>query len=151
MISKFLTMLLALCLITVLFTASCTPTAGAPTSTIDHVRTGGTPETVHHHAQGNRLDAGDALVKIISPEDGAVLKDNAVIVRVETLNWPLGEQGRHWHLYVNGAEQGMSQGNSPVLQARDLRPGENTFEVVLSNELHQELNATATIVVRYEP
>ena len=73
-----------------------------------------------------------------------------VIVRVETTNWPLGEEGHHWHLYVNGKEQGMSQGNSPALQARDLLPGENTIEVVLSNELHQELNATDKITVRFD-
>ena len=151
MIRRFLASLTALCVITILVTTSCTPTADAPTPTIDPAQTGGTPAAVHHHAQGNRLDAGDALIKIVSPQDGAVLKANAVIVRVETLNWPLGEQGHHWHLYVNGAEQGMSQGSSPAVQARDLRPGENTIEVVLSNDLHQELNATDTIDVRYEP
>ena len=151
MICKSLTMLAALCLIVALIASGCTQPAGAPTPTIDPIQAGETPEAVHHHAQGNRIEAGDALVKIVSPQDGDVLKSNSVIVRVETLNWPLGEEGHHWHLYVNGAEQGMSQGNSPALQARDLRPGENTIEAVLSNDLHQELNATDMIVVRYEP
>jgi hypothetical protein len=32
-----------------------------------------------------------------------------------------------------------------------LQPGENVIEAVLSNKLHQELNATHKIVVRYEP
>jgi hypothetical protein len=148
---KFLTTLAALCLIAAVIASGCTQPTGALTPTIDPMQMEGTPQAGHNHAQGNRIDAGDALIKIVSPQDGAVLKENAVIVRVETLNWPLGEQGRHWHLYVHGAEQGMSQGNSPALQARDLRPGENTIEVVLSNDLHQELNATDTIVVRYEP
>jgi hypothetical protein len=62
----------------------------------------------------------------------------------------LGEEGHHWHLYVNGKEQGMSQGNAPALQARDLQPGDNVIEVTLSNELHQELNTTDMITVRYE-
>jgi hypothetical protein len=62
----------------------------------------------------------------------------------------LGEEGHHWHVYVNGQEQGMSQGNSPALQARDLQPGENIIEAVLSNELHQELNATDKITVRFD-
>jgi hypothetical protein len=151
MIRKFLALLIAPCVLLLAMASGCTVSAGVPTSTVEPAPTEGTPEAVHHHAQGNRIDAGDALIKIVAPQDGDVLKSNSVIVRVETLNWPLGKLGHHWHLYVNGAEQGMSQGNSPALQARDLRPGENTIEVVLSNELHQELNATDTISVRYEP
>ncbi len=99
---------------------------------------------------GDRVDANGAAVKITSPQDGAVLDVPTVIVRVETTNWPLGEAGHHFHLYVNGQVQGMSQGNSPAIQARDLQPGENILEVVLSNEQHQELNATNKISVRYE-
>ena len=44
----------------------------------------------------------------------------------------------------------MSQGNAPALQARDLQPGDNVIEVTLSNELHQKLNATNMIALRYE-
>jgi hypothetical protein len=110
----------------------------------------GTPDADHEHDHGERVEANGAAVKITAPQDGEVLSQPTVIVRVETTNWPLGEAGHHFHLYVNGTEQGMSQGNSPALQARDLQPGENTFEVVLSNELHQELNATHKISVRYE-
>lgn len=98
---------------------------------------------------GDRIAANGASVRIIAPQHTAVLDQDSVIVRVETTNWPLGE-GKHWHLYVNGKEQGMSQGNSPALPARDLQPGENILEAVLSNELHQELNATDRITVRYE-
>ena len=108
-----------------------------------------TPMDMSEHDHGARLEAQGASVKIVSPQAGAVLEHNAVIVRVETTHWPLGE-GKHFHLYVNGQEQGMSQGSNPSLQARDLQPGENTLEVVLSNDLHQELNATDKIVVRVE-
>ncbi len=101
------------------------------------------------HDHGERIDANGAAVKIISPKDGAVLDRPTVIVRVETTNWPLGEDERHWHLLVNGKEQGMSQGNAPALQASDLQPGENVIEAVLSNKLHQELNATHKITVHY--
>lgn len=107
------------------------------------------PMDMSEHDHGARLEAQGASVKIVSPQAGAVLENNAVIVRVETTNWPLGE-GKHFHLYVNGQEQGMSQGSNPSLQARDLQPGENTLEVVLSNDLHQELNATDKIVVRVQ-
>ncbi len=102
------------------------------------------------HDHGERIDANGAAVTIVAPQNGEVLNRPLVIVRVETVNWPLGEAGHHWHLYVNGKEQGMSQGNSPALQARDLQPGENIIEAVLSNELHQELNATDRITVRFD-
>ncbi len=120
------------------------------TPTPEHGHRAGTPETDHGHDHGERIDANGAAVKIIAPEHNAVLDRDNVIVRVETTNWPLGEAGHHWHLYVNGKEQGMSQGNAPALQARDLQPGDNIIEVVLSNELHQELDATDMIAVRYE-
>jgi hypothetical protein len=127
------------------------------TPTPDHMHMEGTPEGAHHdegtpeadHDHGERIDANGALVKIIAPKDGEVLDRDNVIVRVETTNWPLGEEGHHWHLYVNGQEQGMSQGNAPALQARDLQPGGNLIEVTLSNELHQELDATDKIMIRY--
>jgi hypothetical protein len=120
------------------------------TPTPDHMLDmGGTPMPPDGHNH-ERIPANGAAVKIIAPEHNAVLDRPMVIVRVEVANWPLGEAGHHWHLYVNGQEQGMSQGNSPALQARDLRPGENIIEAVLSNELHQELNATDTITVRFD-
>jgi hypothetical protein len=127
------------------------------TPTPDHPHMEGTPEGDHHdegtpatdHDHGDRIPANGAAVTIVAPQDGDVLDRDNVIVRVETTNWPLGEEGHHWHLYVNGKEQGMSQGNSPSLQARDLQPGDNLIEVTLSNELHQELDTTDQITIRY--
>jgi hypothetical protein len=120
------------------------------TPTPDHMlEMDGTPMPPDGHNH-ERIPANGAAVKIIAPQDGAVLDRDNVIVRVETTNWPLGEAGHHWHLYVNGKEQGMSQGNAPALQARDLQPGANVIEATLSNELHQELNAIAKITVRSE-
>ena len=121
------------------------------TPTPDHMMDmGGTPMPPDEHDHGDRIDANGASVKIIAPAHNTVLDRDTIIVRVETTNWPLGEEGHHWHLYVNGKEQGMSQGNAPALQARDLQPGDNVIEVTLSNELHQELNTTDMITVRYE-
>jgi hypothetical protein len=151
--------LLAALLLAVFALAGSAQAEGTPTPEPDHMHREGTPESDHHaegtpeadhgHEHGERIDAHGAAVKIVAPQHNAVLDRDTVIVRVETTNWPLGE-GKHWHLYLNGKEQGMSQGNSPALQARDLQPGENIIEVVLSNELHQELNATDMIAVRYE-
>ncbi len=99
---------------------------------------------------GARLDANGASVTITFPKNGDVLSVPTVVVRVETTNWPLGEAGHQFRLYVNGQDQGVSQSDSPAMPARDLRPGDNTLEVVLVNEQHQELNATDKINVRYD-
>ncbi len=107
------------------------------------------PGDEHGEEHGERIDAGDASIRIVSPADGAVISADSVVVKVETINWPLGE-GKHWHLYVDGKEQGMSQGNSDTLMAHDLAPGEHAIEVVLSNELHQELDASDQIEIRVE-
>jgi hypothetical protein len=149
MFRKWLITMVALLFVATFAVAGRAQADGTPTP--DHMMDmDGTPMPPDEHDHGPRLDANGAAVKIISPKDGAVLDRDNIIVRVETTNWPLGEDERHWHLRVNDKEQGMSQGNAPALQASDLQPGENVIEAVLSNKLHQELNATHRIVVRYE-
>jgi hypothetical protein len=147
MFRKSLIIIVTLLVLAAFGTSGSAQADGTPTP--DHMMDmGGTPMPPDGHDH-ERIPANGAAVKITAPQNGEVLNRPLVIVRVETTNWPLGE-GKHWHLYVNGQEQGMSQGNSPALQARDLQPGENTIEAVLSNELHQELNATDTITVRFD-
>jgi len=148
MFRKSLIIIVTLLLLVAFGSSRSAQADGTPTP--DPMNMSSTPEANDTHDHGDRIDANGAAVTIVAPQDGEVLNQPLVIVRVETTNWPLGEEGHHWHLYVNGKEQGMSQGNSPALQARDLQPGENTFEVTLSNELHQELDATDKITVRYE-
>jgi hypothetical protein len=101
------------------------------------------------HGHGERIDAGGASIRIVAPADGTTVTSSSVLVQVETTDYALGD-GRHFHLYVNGTERGMSQGNSDTMAANDLQPGENTIEVVLSNDQHQELDAAASITIRYE-
>jgi hypothetical protein len=96
------------------------------------------------------IDAPGATIKILSPANGATLTDSSVIVRVETTNLPLGKDGVHFHLYVDGKVQGMSEGASASLMARDLTAGEHTFEVVLANGLHQELKVSDMIKVNVQ-
>jgi hypothetical protein len=135
-------------LLLLLALASTSRVQADATPTPDHGHMESTPEA-DEHDHGARIPANGAEVKIIAPKDGDVLERDNVIVRVETTNWPLGE-GRHWHLYVNGKEQGMSQGNASALQARDLQSGENVIEATLSNELHQELDTTDKIIIHYD-
>lgn len=114
---------------------------------VGSARADGTPTP---QSPGARLDANGASVAITFPKNGDVLNVPTVVVRVETTDWPLGEAGRQFRLYVNGQDQGVSQGVSPAMPAHELRPGDNTLKVVLVNEQHQELNATDTINVRYD-
>jgi hypothetical protein len=44
----------------------------------------------------------------------------------------------------------MSQGSSDSMAAADLEPGEHVIEAVLSNEEHQELDATDSVTIRVE-
>lgn len=122
--------------------ARALPLAQESTPTAEH-------EEGEEHEHGERIEAGDASIRITSPVDGAVVTENSVRVDVETTNFELGED-RHFHLYVDGHEQGMSQGTSKSLMAVDLQPGDNVLEVVLSNEEHQELDASHTITIQYD-
>jgi hypothetical protein len=124
------------------------------TPTLDHdanVNGGDDHDADASHADehGERIDAGDASIRILSPADGAMISEPSALIRVETTNYLLGE-GKHWHLYVDGNSRGMSQGNSDTMAATDLEPGEHVIEVVLSNEQHQELDATDTITIHVE-
>jgi hypothetical protein len=158
MLRKFITLLiLAGLFMAASFVASAPASASLQaqaTPTMDHdanVNGGDDHDADAPHAEehGERIDAGDASIRIVSPADGAMINESSAIIRVETTNYPLGE-GHHWHLYVDGHERGMSQGNSPTLAATDLEPGEHLIEVVLSNEQHQELDATDTITIHVE-
>jgi len=98
---------------------------------------------------GHRLPADGATIRIVSPEDGATLSGRSITVKVETANFTLGN-GNHWHVYVDGNERGMSQGNSDTQVVSDLEPGEHEIEAVLSNSEHQELDAADHIIVHLE-
>jgi hypothetical protein len=112
----------------------------------------GTSMPMDNMPMGNGpIDAPGAAIKILSPADGATITDNSVIVRVETTNLPLGKDGVHFHLYVDGKVQGMSDGASASLMAHDLTAGEHTFEVVLANGLHQELKVSDMIKANVQP
>ena len=62
----------------------------------------------------------------------------------------MGEDGNHWHVYVNGSSWGMVMGRNTSEIVRGLEPGEHQIEVYLSLESHEELEdgdgVTITIV-----
>jgi hypothetical protein len=98
----------------------------------------------------DRISANGGTIKIITPAAGATIKNSSVIVKVETANLALGQGGTHFHLYVDGIIQGMSEGASTSIMAHDLTPGEHTFAVVVANGLHREMDASDLIKVNVE-
>lgn len=99
----------------------------------------------------DRLSANGGTIKIVSPIDGAIINSGSAIVKVQTTNLTLGQSGVHFHLYVDGILQGMSEGASASIMAHDLTPGQHTFEVVAANGLHRELDASDLIKVSVQP
>jgi hypothetical protein len=98
----------------------------------------------------DRISANGGTIKIITPAAGATIKNSSVIVKVQTANLALGQGGTHFHLYVDGIIQGMSEGASTSIMAHDLTSGEHTFEVVVANGLHREMDASDLIKVNVE-
>ncbi len=81
-----------------------------------------------------------AAIHLESPPDGAVFAAGQVVpVRVSVENFTLGEDGNHWHVYVDGQPQRMIMGNILTAELPDLPPGEHTISVYLSNGEHADL------------
>jgi hypothetical protein len=97
------------------------------------------------------INAQGGTIKIVAPVNGATINDASVMVRVETTNLTLGQDGVHFHLYVDGKVQGMSDGANTSIMAHDLTAGEHTLEVVPANGLHQEFNVSDMIKINVLP
>lgn len=121
----------------------------------------------HKHAPGMAMEAagqghGDhghparvanegAAIRILSPVDGETFGEKAdVRVEIETENFNLGEDGNHWHIYVDGASARMIMGKMTTAVLRDLAPGQHEISAYLSIGTHEELEdgAMVTITVR---
>ena len=58
----------------------------------------------HEHEDDGRIPNDGAIIRIISPLDGASFNEGeAVVVEVQVENFELGVNGRHWHIYVDGS------------------------------------------------
>ena len=97
------------------------------------------------------INAQGGTIKIVAPVNDATINDASVMVRVETTNLTLGQDGVHFHLYVDGKIQGMSEGANTSIMAHDLTAGEHTLEVVPANGLHQEFNVSDMIKINVLP
>ena len=101
-------------------------------------------------ASENRVPNNGASIKIISPTTGAsIQKGTQVILEIETVNFDMSQEGKHWHVYVDGQSWGMVTGGNMDQPLTGLGSGEHEIAVYLSIDTHEELadGDSITIVV----
>ncbi|MCA9875457.1 MAG: hypothetical protein KC441_17420 [Anaerolineales bacterium] len=133
-----------------------TPTDAGDMSGMDHEMdhtedmTGMEMDGVGHDAEARRFVPNDgAVVHIMSPADGAVYKSSDdVPVMIETTNFTVGDEGKHWHIYLDGSPTMVMGGTSFVLQ--NLSPGEHEIEVFLSLATHEDLEQGDKVIIVVE-
>jgi hypothetical protein len=136
---------LLLSLLAVMLFAACSPAGNHTTG--DHedaTHTDGHTDTGDHagdvEGHGHRVPNNGAVVRIIAPTSGDTFaRGEEVIVEIETEQFPLGEDGNHWHVYVNGESWGMVMGANYTEVLRGLTPGQHQISVYLSNAAHEDL------------
>ncbi|MCB0170308.1 MAG: FixH family protein [Anaerolineae bacterium] len=100
----------------------------------------------HNHPK--QLPNGDAVVRIVSPEDGADFETGSDIrIEIETESFNLGEEGNHWHLYVDDQPGRMIMGEINDAVLRDLEPGQHQISAYLSVGSHEDLEDGAAIAI----
>lgn len=157
--NRYLFLVITILIPLFIFLAACspaspeTPQSGSDSEqAMEHeehsVEHDGDEEHSMEHAQEARIPNDGAAIRIISPEDGTAIKegDDLVIV-VETENFTLGEDGSHWHIYVDGQSYGMIVGGDLDHVLRGLDPGQHEISTYLSIGTHEELEEGATITV----
>jgi hypothetical protein len=106
------------------------------------------------------VDDHDTTMRQFAPNDGAEVLISApaneasfklgdtVAVTIETTDFTIGEDGNHWHIYLDGTPIMVMGGNTYVLQ--NLSAGHHDIEVYLSNGQHQDLEEgdKVTIMVK---
>jgi hypothetical protein len=145
-------------ILTLALTAACasaaTPTAApAPTEMqMEATATGGmdmsgtdTGMDMDHQDSEETIPNDGAVVRIVSPADGATVSGGDLEVKIEVENFPLGEDGRHWHVYIDGDEVAMVEGKDTSYALHGIAPGEHELKVNLANGQHQNLEDGATL------
>ncbi|MFQ5441533.1 MAG: hypothetical protein ACE5EB_02280 [Thermodesulfobacteriota bacterium] len=92
--------------------------------------------------------APDGVVKINSPEDGAVIKDSSVVVSFEILN--KGSRGDHVHLYLDGKLVKPLRGVKGEYTITGLTKGEHQLEIRLSTKGHHVLDIRDGVTITVE-
>jgi hypothetical protein len=104
-----------------------------------------------HDEEHQRIPNNGAVIRIVAPVDGTTFQaGDDIIVEVETENFPLSEEGHHWHVFVDGTSWGMVEGGRADQVLRGVESGQHDIAVYLSNSAHEELEEGDTITVTVE-
>ena len=142
---KHLRFLAGIVIILLMGLAACSPAQTQETSTTEHEHTGDHEET---EESDPRLPNNGAVVKIISPSDGATIKSGEdILVEIEVENFDLNTEGNHWHLYVDASVVSMLSGGTTKTAIHGLEPGEHHVEVYLGLPTHEELEDGASVMI----
>jgi hypothetical protein len=90
------------------------------------------------------LDA--PTVRLAQPSSD-VIYGSAVTIAIETENFDVTSEGRHWHLWVNGQLQGMVYQPTAII---DLAPGNYTICASLGNTDHADIGMPAGMQITVE-
>ena len=96
-------------------------------------------DMAHDHDVARIPNEGGAAISILSPKDGSTAKfGDQIIVEVAVENFVLGENGNHWHIYIDGNSWGMVMGQNTEQALTGIEPGEHEIAVYMSIESHEE-------------
>lgn len=132
---------------------ACSSAGGSEPAAEDHEGDDHEEDEDHDHndhAEDRIPNEGGATITITSPEDGATFSTlDQVLVEVDVENFELGEDGNHWHVYVDGVSYGMVMGGNTDQALPGLEPGEHEISVFMSIGTHEEYEDgdAVTIVV----
>ena len=106
-------------------------------------------EMDHEHSDdeaANRIPNEGNSIEILSPADGATFANGEdIFVEVAFENFAYGEDGNHWHIYLNDVSYGMVVGLNASETVRGVEPGEYELLVVMANGDHVEYEDGAMI------
>jgi len=96
------------------------------------------------HATGNKMVG----VRVLSPPSGAVIRGNAVPVRVAFTNWRLncawaGKANKagigHYHILLDGALINMFCGKNARVSLQNVKPGKHVLTVIPAENDHSDM------------
>ncbi len=161
---KSLRHVLIILFMTFTLVTACRATSSETNTSSTMTSSAGMTSTNHHeHALGMDMEAsGDhdtamrqfapnngAEVHIITPADESSFKSSdSVPVTIDTIDFIIGEDGNHWHIYLDGTPIMVMGGYTFVLQ--NLSAGPHDIEVYLSNGQHEDLEQGDRVTILVE-
>lgn len=145
------TILLAVGLFLVVGCANATPEPAVEPSSEqqeEHDAAGSHDEDEDHTEE--RIPNEGAVIRILAPADGTIFQTGEdIVVEIETESFVLGEEGKHWEVYVDGSSWASVEGGSDEV-LRGLEPGEHEIAVYMSMGTHEQLEDGDSITIVVE-